>query len=53
MSIGIRVVLYMLTIDLALKYLVLYLNIRAMGLECLFRPGDDVNVNMVREFYAN
>ncbi|OIT21334.1 hypothetical protein A4A49_34672 [Nicotiana attenuata] len=35
------------------KYSVIYNNIRYLGFESLFRPGESVNVNIVKEFYAN
>ncbi|OIT40580.1 hypothetical protein A4A49_00652 [Nicotiana attenuata] len=35
------------------KYSGIYNNIRYLGFETLFRPGESVNVNMVKEFYAN
>ncbi|OIT03467.1 hypothetical protein A4A49_08849 [Nicotiana attenuata] len=31
----------------------IYNNIRALGFDSIFRPGDAVNVNLVKEFYAN
>ncbi|XP_070008507.1 uncharacterized protein [Nicotiana sylvestris] len=44
------------TIDeakLARKYNAIYNNIRALDFEGLFRQGDSVNINLVKEFYAN
>ncbi|OIT36741.1 hypothetical protein A4A49_58491 [Nicotiana attenuata] len=38
---------------LARKYGDIYNNIRALGFDSIFRPGDAVNVNLVKEFYAN
>ncbi|XP_070032498.1 uncharacterized protein [Nicotiana tomentosiformis] len=38
---------------LARKYNEIYNNIRALGFDCLFRPGDAVNMNLVKEFYSN
>ncbi|OIT02331.1 hypothetical protein A4A49_21590 [Nicotiana attenuata] len=38
---------------LARKYSGIYNNIRYLGFESLFRPGESVNVNLVKEFYAN
>ncbi|OIT02946.1 hypothetical protein A4A49_22426 [Nicotiana attenuata] len=37
----------------ARKYSEIYNNIRALGFDSLFRPGDAVNVTLVKEFYAN
>lgn len=38
---------------LSWKYYVIYQNIRALGFESLFHPSDVVNMNLVKEFYAN
>nr|XP_009589370.1 uncharacterized protein LOC104086745 [Nicotiana tomentosiformis] len=38
---------------LSRKYSGIYNNIRALGFESLFHLGDTVNVNLVKEFYAN
>lgn len=38
---------------LSQKYSVIYNNIWSLGFESLFHPGDAVNVNLVKEFYAN
>lgn len=38
---------------LARKYSLIYQNIQAMSFESVFRSGDTVNMNMVKEFYAN
>lgn len=35
------------------KYSLIYNNIRDLGFESLFRSGDAVNVNLVKELYAN
>ncbi|OIT39260.1 hypothetical protein A4A49_03587 [Nicotiana attenuata] len=38
---------------LARKYSKIYNNIRALGFDSLFRPGDEMNVTLDKEFYAN
>lgn len=35
------------------KYSMIYKNIRALGFESLFHPSDALNVNLVKEIYAN
>lgn len=39
--------------NLSRKYSGIYNNIRALGFESLFHPGDALNVNLLKEFYVN
>nr|XP_016437197.1 PREDICTED: uncharacterized protein LOC107763244 [Nicotiana tabacum] len=39
--------------NLSRKYSGIYSNIRFLGIESLFHPSELLNVNMVKEFYAN
>lgn len=38
---------------LSRKYFLIYNNIRVLDFESLFRLGDAVNVNLVKELYVN